>query len=842
MFSNAPINTHELKAKTGQLLPSQREYVFSPERFSMLAGGFASGKTHAMILKGLVLSAVIPGNVGMVLRYHYTDLEESTMRTFFDICPPSWIKAFNKKARTVLLRNGSLIFFRHLHDAKALTKTRRLGANLGWFAIDQAEEIQLEHWQAMMSRLRLPRAPKKFGFGTMNPAGHDWLWETFFSQFKPWPRDKEKKALPIDGKYYQAFRGPDTLGIAVNSEENRESAGGFIEDSYFDSNLKQWGREWVERYVYCSFDDFTGKIYREFEGGLRNEDYRSVHIVDPFPIPKHWPLTVGIDVGGDSPWAVVPEYTDDAGNQIIVRGFSKRTGRTGEVAQWIKNNLPWNESRTQYVMDWENKVAMVELGQDHGIHAQIARKEVIPGILQTNAYFHVQKHRALPEWYQDTQPNARYQKFRNAGSPRTFVFNTFTEFIQEHDAYKWDPNKADKPLKTATARYDTCFAQGTNILMGDGTQKRIERICAGDFVMTRFGSKRVLSTGMTNSYAEVFRAEFSNGTEIVATAEHPFWSVNAGLLTLNTLRYSDILQEWNPEQLSTTALSGTSTKGIRTIEPSSTARRLNSMCISGRNTMAQFLQDMWFITKMRTNEIGNWVTWNVSRLGSMQRNVIPLISISHGAPPLAGTNLWLVGDGILCTGSGYGNKECSNIGFVDTAKNSFPPNTTVKNSVPTTANQHGGESLVWTTLKEGASSAASRLWSTVTQKSARAKVPVRLVSLSKAVPRPVYNLAVEDVHEYFANGLLVRNCDAHRYVCMTRPIPGKWEEPERDWDSIAKKDPLSYRAMRDMDKRIAEREWRRKGGAALREADMEDAPDVDLRGDEKFDWAGQGEV
>ena len=458
MFNSTPIQKHELSSRFGEFLASQREFIFAPERFSALDGGFACGKTHAGVIKGLILSARIPGNVGMILRYHGTDLEESTMITFFELCPPSWIKSFNKRNRTVLLRNGSIIMFRHLHDAKAMTKTRRLGANLGWFFIDQAEECTIDHWNAMTSRLRLIRAPKKFGFVAANPNGHDWIWEMFFTRFKPWPRDKEGKALPLNGKFYQAFRSGDFLGVAMNSEENRVSNGGFIEDAFFDANIAAWDKEWVERYVYCSFDDFHGKIYKSFDGGLRDKQFRSVHIIEPFDIPKHWPLVVSIDVGGDSPWAVVPGYIDDDNNIIVVQGLTKRTGRVSEIANWIKTHLPWDDARTTFVMDWENKVAMVELAQDYGIHCQIARKEVVPGILQANGYLHVQKGRHLPDWYSETQPNEQFQKFRFLGAPKAFVFNTFEQFIREHDTYKWDPDKVDTPYKSNTARWDTCDA------------------------------------------------------------------------------------------------------------------------------------------------------------------------------------------------------------------------------------------------------------------------------------------------------------------------------------------------------------------------------------------------
>ncbi len=38
--------------------------------------------------------------------------------------------------------------------------------------------------------------------------------------------------------------------------------------------------------------------------------------------------------------------------------------------------------------------------------------------------------------------------------------------------------------------------------------------------------------------------------------------------------------------------------------------------------------------------------------------------------------------------------------------------------------------------------------------------------VTNAKPSAVYNLTVEGMHEYFANGILVHNCDAARYAVM----------------------------------------------------------------------------
>src|ERR1035437_689023 len=170
----------ELQERTGRMLPSQQTFLSAPEEQSIIVGGYGSGKTHILCTKGLVLSSIFPGNRGLIGRYHATDLQDSTVPVFFDVCPPSWIRSYNKQTNRVLLKNGSEIIFRHLHDSSAATKSRRVGANLGWAAVDQVEECTISHWNTLIGRLRHPAAKKHFLMGTMNPAGHDDFYKLFF--------------------------------------------------------------------------------------------------------------------------------------------------------------------------------------------------------------------------------------------------------------------------------------------------------------------------------------------------------------------------------------------------------------------------------------------------------------------------------------------------------------------------------------------------------------------------------------------------------------------------------------------------------------------------------------
>lgn len=452
-----------LDDRAKHLLPSQRVFVFAPERFSCISGGFASGKSFAVVLKGTVLSAAIPGNVGSFLCYRGSDVEKRLLPLFMEeVCPRSWVKSYNKNKRVVVLRNNSIISFDHIKDstsgAGAGVGTRRIGSNWGWFGVDQGEEIEKPHWDALASRLRLPRAPKKFGFASINPAGRDWWWEKFFQKVQPWPRDEQRHALQLDGKFYQAVKsGDNMLGISVNSLENRVSNGGFVEDAFFDSLLETYGEAWVERFVYGSFDDFKGRLFDGFSGGLVDYADASVHVIDDFQIPKHWACLTSIDVGGDSPWAVIPTFADEQGNVIVCPGFHNRTGRVSDVAAWIKRNVPYNENRTRFIIDPENPVATVELSE-HSIYASPAQKAIMPGLLRLSGYLHIQKHRDLPHWYKETQPPARDFKFRGKGSPQMFVMKSAGVVRKELDTAKWDETKIDKMFKSSTARFDAVEA------------------------------------------------------------------------------------------------------------------------------------------------------------------------------------------------------------------------------------------------------------------------------------------------------------------------------------------------------------------------------------------------
>lgn len=458
-----PINPTQIKPKAPRLTGSQSAFLDFPRKGQckqqytvyqeMSVGGWASGKSWSGIQKALFLTALYPGNEGMVCRLHGSDLTSTMCEEFIKQIPEGWVRKIRNRGRSnqvIHFWNGSIIYFSHVRDANAAgTKTRRTGHNLGWFLLEQAEEITREEWMALCGRLRNPRAKMRYALGNANPAGSDWIQQDFFPHWIPLD--------PSAGVFYRTYVNGNKIGIHIDSEENRISNGGFVDDGFYDNVIANSTKEFIDRYVHASFLDFSGRVYKEYS-------LTSVHNIEPLAsVPASWECIGGIDVGGVCAWSVLKTYVDRAGNLIIAGEFDKATPLVLDVVQWIKSNMPWQDNRTTFVIDPENKVAAADLSE-HGIFARPAFKSVIANIQRVSGYMHLVKGKPAPQWLIDDQP-ALAARIEREGCPRVFVYNTCGTFRKEHNDVLWDEKKVNQIKKTNVLRFDSvdtfCYIAAT---------------------------------------------------------------------------------------------------------------------------------------------------------------------------------------------------------------------------------------------------------------------------------------------------------------------------------------------------------------------------------------------
>jgi PBSX family phage terminase large subunit len=380
-----------------RLLPSQDEFIFSNTRFCAFFGGFGNGKTLAGCIKALRLSTEYPGNVGIIGRFSQPQLRATTRKTFFEMlgCNEDTItfhpmvSKFNKVESLLRFHNGSEILFRHLDSPSDL-----LSLNLGWFYVDQAEEISENIFLILQSRLRLERSPLRHGFLTGNPEGHNWIWRRFIH----------------DGH-------PDYHMVQATSLENP-----YLPPDYVPVLLRSYPDVWVRRYVYGSWDVFEGQIYGEFDP--------RVHVIQPFAIPDAWPRYRSIDPGRTNPTCCLWFALDNDGNVFIYREYFQAGRIVSENARTIAE-MSGTERYIYTVIDPSARQSSA-LGYgsvmaeylDHGIETVPAANELRAGINRVCEYLRVDPERIHPETGQK-------------GSPRLFIFSFCENLVREFPQYRW---------------------------------------------------------------------------------------------------------------------------------------------------------------------------------------------------------------------------------------------------------------------------------------------------------------------------------------------------------------------------------------------------------------------
>ena len=390
----------------------QSSFITHTQRYGCMSGGYGSGKTWAGCMRSLILSQY-PKNVGLIGRLTYRELADTTRKTFFEICPPEYYDdkrggRWSPTENNLRLVNGSEILFRHL-DTVSEAELKSL--NIGWFFIDQAEEVSLPVVRVLMSRLRLNTVPNRYGFFSCNPEPGSWIDDMFKI-----PYDKEE----LDKK--------DFFYLDSTTYDNPYNPPEYVEDL-----KRRYPPEMVKRYVEGSWEVLENIIYSEFDS--------KVHIVNPFQIPKEWEHIVSLDHGMVNPTGAVFAAIDYDYNVYIYdeyyspgivsahsKAIKEKVGDQ-EVSLWLID--PSTNAKTR---EKEGKpFSIIEEYEDNGLYFIPANNQKLAGINRVKEFLKV-------------NPDRRNPITREKGSPRLFIFKNCVNTIWEMKQYKW------RKLRSLTTR------------------------------------------------------------------------------------------------------------------------------------------------------------------------------------------------------------------------------------------------------------------------------------------------------------------------------------------------------------------------------------------------------
>lgn len=258
----------------------QQKFIDRAEKEQLYGGAKRGGKSVALCQKAILVNVMFPGNRGLLARYNFTDLQDTTLNEFFEICPGELILNHHKGERSIVLRTvddrstiasgttkdgyspwASRQLYRGMGDEEDFEKVK--GISLGHFEIDEPSEVPLEQYLMLLAQLdhHLPdgSSPPYMALLGSNPEP-GWVEDRF-----PISRPYEV----VEGKVF----------IPSLPRDNPHLPPGY--EAYLRANFPS---NWVIKYLDGIWGASEGAIFKELDDVLHNIDL----YIDPGSDGEKW--------------------------------------------------------------------------------------------------------------------------------------------------------------------------------------------------------------------------------------------------------------------------------------------------------------------------------------------------------------------------------------------------------------------------------------------------------------------------------------------------------------------------------------------------------------------------
>lgn len=489
----------------------------------------------------------------------------------------------------------------------------------------------------------------------------------------------------------------------------------------------------------------------------------------PNPMPKNWKIIGGMDYGARNPTSftfyAVDEFRRFWAYDEFYMPMNQLKGGLPEFCRWLKGHKDY--SRMQYIVgdpkmfakdqniitketnqqSFGTIMSIAELMMKEGIHKlQRGNNDRMAGLTRVQQLF---------DWRGD----------RTNTHPKLFIGKRCNKAWWEltNAMYRLDKGGEKNAEDDIVKRNDHCFVAGTLIETIDG-QKPIENITNKDFVLTRNGYKKVIASGQSGIEKTIL-LKFSNGASIECTPEHRIFTIGRGFVHADELQYSDLCLESPSQQIvkklfwmkwfiedtlrqHTQALEDTLSVARNTL--SAAKDIITGTC--GLSIMGQFQTATTSTTKTETRLTTNYLTLSVYQKKITLRNT-PKNS-EKDTQLQNGWSAWRQLEKKQKNGTGQKREESG-----------------IENKLKLLL-----QICQW-----------SKKYALFAQKTIKLKnmqqiiqsfvtktVALDIIENTDSPKTAVYNLSVEGLPEYYANGILVHNCiDQLKYTLLSQDAPAE---------------------------------------------------------------------
>ncbi|MBQ6895852.1 MAG: phage terminase large subunit [Oscillospiraceae bacterium] len=255
-----------------EITKKQQEFINSTADEVLFGGAAGGGKSYGQLIDAFLYAMKYPRSKQLILRRTLPELEKSLIRVCLGLFDGS-IYRYNAAKHTGTFSNGSIIDFGYCDRENDVYKYQ--SAEYDIIRFDELTHFTEDMYIYLMSRLRGTNSYPKQIKSSTNPGGvgHSWVKERFI--------DRCCNGIFSDENGTRQF-------IPAKVSDNS-----FLmkNDKGYINRLNRLGEKDRRALLYGDWDIFDGQYFSEFR--------RSIHVVRPFSIPKHWKRYFTMDYGLD---------------------------------------------------------------------------------------------------------------------------------------------------------------------------------------------------------------------------------------------------------------------------------------------------------------------------------------------------------------------------------------------------------------------------------------------------------------------------------------------------------------------------------------------------------------